>query len=196
MFVDAASAARFTAEVRSNRINAALLDRLPALCLPDCWLVAGCLFQTVWNLKMGWPAEQGISDYDVFYCDTADLSYEAEDQVIKRVAAAFADLDAVIEVKNQARVHLWYRQRFGHDLPRLTTSRDGIDRFLVAGTCVGVRCAAGQSPRCYTTYGFDDLYAGVLRPNPLNVPVSRFAEKAASYKARWPWLRVVSEVKA
>jgi uncharacterized protein len=190
MFLDAAPADRFIAEVRSNRINASLLDRLPTLGLPDCWLVAGCLFQTVWNLKARRPTEEGIRDYDVFYCDAADLSYEAEDQVIKRVAAAFADLDAVIEVKNQARVHLWYRQRFGHDMPRLTTSRDGVDRFLVAGTCVGVDCTAGEPQQLYTTYGLDDLYAGVLRPNPLNVPGNRFAEKAASYQARWPWLRL------
>ena len=32
-----------------NACNTAILERLPALGLPDAWLVAGCLFQTVWN---------------------------------------------------------------------------------------------------------------------------------------------------
>jgi uncharacterized protein len=181
---------RFIAEVRANPINAALLDRLPALGLPDCWLVAGCLFQTIWNLQSGRPPEEGIRDYDVFYFDPADLSYEAEDLAIKRAAAAFADLAATIEFKNQARVHLWYRQRFGHAYPQLVSSRDGIDRFLVAGTCVGVRCTAGEPSVVYASYGLDELYAGVLRPNPLNAPGSRFAEKAASYQIRWPWLTI------
>jgi uncharacterized protein len=187
-------ASRFIAKIRANPVNAALLDRLPALGLPDCWLVAGCLFQTAWNLKSGRPPEEGIRDYDVFYFDDADLSYEVEDMAIKKLAAAFADLDAVIELKNQARVHLWYRRRFGQDTPILTSSRDGIDRFLVAGTCVGACCTRSEPRVVHATYGLDDLYAGIVRPNPLNTPCNRYAEKAASYLARWPWLRIEPQV--
>lgn len=190
MFIDGERAAHVLREVRQNSINTALIDRLPALGLPDCWLVAGCLFETIWNLKSGNPPTEHIRDYDVFYFGPDDLSYEAEDREIKRLSAVFADLDATIELKNQARVHIWYRQRFGHDYPALTSSMDGIDRFLVACTCVGIRCTTGQPPAVYASYGLDDMYAGILRPNPLNHPHSRFSEKAESYRARWPWLRV------
>ena len=190
MLLDDSASAAFLAQVRVNPVNAVLLDRLPALGLSDCWLVAGCLFQTVWNVQTARPPTEHIDDYDVFYFDGTDLSYEAEDRVIKQVAAACADLDARIEVKNQARVHLWYRQRFGYDYPRLTSSSNGIDRFLVACTCVGIRCTAGGRPDVYATYGLDDLRAGRLQPNPVNLPGNRFAEKAASYQVRWPWLRV------
>jgi uncharacterized protein len=187
-----AAATRFRAIVRQNRINAALLDRLPALDLPDCWLVAGCLFQTVWNIQTGRPPQENISDYDVFYFDRSDLSYEAEDRVIKRVASVCAGLDAVIEVKNQARVHLWYEQRFGQEYPALASSSSGIDRFLVEGTCVGVSCALSQPPAVYARFGLDDLYAGILAPNPRDLPPPRFNEKAASYRARWPWLTLAT----
>lgn len=180
----------FLAQVRANPINAALLDRLPALSLPDCWLVAGCLFQTIWNVQTGRPPAENINDYDIFYFDGTDLSYETEDRVIQRVALAFADIDATIEVKNQARVHLWYRQRFRHDYPRLTSSTDGIDRFLVECTCVAVRCTSGQSREVYATYGLAEMYAGLLRPNALNRNDDLFAQKTASYQARWPWLPV------
>jgi uncharacterized protein len=183
-----AVAARFIGEVRQNPINAALLDRLPMLALPDCWLVAGCLFQSVWNVQSGRPAHENINDYDVFYFDGTDLSYEAEDAVIKRVATAFSDLEAKIEVKNQARVHLWYPQRFHEAYPQLTSTLDGIDRFLVCATCVGIRCQAGLPSIVYGTYGLEALYTGMLRPNPLNGPRNRFPEKAASYRSRWPWL--------
>jgi hypothetical protein len=176
--------------VRENPINAALLDRLPMLGLNDCWLVAGCLFQTIWNLRAGRPPAEQINDYDVFYFDPTDLSYAAEDVEIRRVAAAFADLEATIELRNQARVHLWYPRRFGHAYPQLHGSTDGIDRFLVECTCVGIECAAGRSPRVYASHGLDDLHAGVLRPNRRNHPQSRFAEKASSYATRWPWLRI------
>jgi hypothetical protein len=131
MILDPIPAADCIARVRTNPVNAALLDRLPVLGLPDCWLVAGCLFQTIWNVQSGHPAAAQISDYDVFYCDPTDLSYEAEDGAIQRLKSAFADLEAVVELKNQARVHLWYQQRFGHAYPALQSSTDGIDRFLV-----------------------------------------------------------------
>ena len=49
----AALTRRFVNEALQNPHNAALLERLPFLGLPDAWLVAGCLFQTVWNLRSG-----------------------------------------------------------------------------------------------------------------------------------------------
>ena len=64
-------------------------------------------FQNVWN-TVEWRAPgNGIKDYDLFYFDDADLSWDAEDRVIQRAASLFADLDATVEVRNQARVHLW-----------------------------------------------------------------------------------------
>ena len=190
MPIDAENPATFLANVRENPINAALLDRLPELGLNDCWLVAGCLFQTVWNLKSGKPPSANIRDYDVFYFDSANLSYEAEDRAIKRIAQAFAGFDAAIELKNQARVHLWYEQRFGHAYPPLHGSTAGIDRFLVACTCVGIRCTANEPQDVYTTFGLQDLYAGILRPNPVSPKPDLIEKKVASYMERWPWLSV------
>ena len=164
MLIEKVSAAAFLADIRKNPVNAALLDRLPGLGLSDCWLVAGCLFQTVWNLKCGQPPSASIRDYDVFYFNGTDLSYEAEDREIGRLARAFADLDACIELKNQARVHLWYERRFGHAYPPLQSATDGIGRFLVACTCAGIRCTASEAQDVYAPFGLEDLYAGILRP--------------------------------
>ena len=133
----------FESVVCANKVNAELLKRLPQLGLPHCWLVAGCLFETIWNLLAGRPAEEHIRDYDVFYYDASDLSYEAEDAHIKRLDAVCGDLGVKLELRNQARVHLWYKARFGHDYPRLACSIDGIDRSLVASTCVGICCSQG-----------------------------------------------------
>ncbi len=183
-------ATTFIATISQNPINAALIERLPALGLPDCWLVAGCLFQTVWNVRAGRPPAENIRDYDVFYFDGTNISYEAEDRAIRRLADATRDLGAEIELRNQARVHLWFAQRFGHEIAPLRSSVDGIARFLVECTCVGIRCTAGEAPTGYATYGLADLHAGILKPNPLNPNGNRFAEKAASYRSRWPWLRI------
>ncbi|RAJ63650.1 hypothetical protein K376_00745 [Streptomyces sp. PsTaAH-130] len=55
----------------------------------------------------------GIKGYDVFYFDDRDLSGEVEDAVIKAADDVFAGLPAEVEVRNEARVHLWYERKFG-----------------------------------------------------------------------------------
>jgi hypothetical protein len=81
---------RFVSQALQNPHNAALLGRLPFLGLPDAWLVAGCLFQTVWNLRSGLPPTANIKDYDAFYFDALDLSESAEQAVQARASALFA----------------------------------------------------------------------------------------------------------
>lgn len=179
----------FRDAVLENPANAALLARLPDLGLPQCHLTAGCLFQAVWNGRSGRVPDWGVSDYDVFYFDDADLSWDAEDGVIRRVREATADLPIRVDVKNQARVHLWYRERFGGDYPRLTSTRDGIERYLVACTCVGIDVATGA---IHAPDAFGDMAAGVLRMNPRNARPDLFTEKARSYQQRWSWLRIVA----
>lgn len=177
----------FLESVCANPVNAELLRRLPALALPQGHLTAGCLFQALWNRRSGRAPGWGVKDYDLFYHDADDLSWAAEDAVIRRVQAAVADLGVNVEVRNQARVHLWYERRFGIPYPALRDCREGIDRYLVACTCVGLDLA---SQRLYAPDGLDDLVAGRLRLNPRWPQPALFAAKAASYQARWPWLTV------
>lgn len=170
----------------TNPINAEITRRLPELGLSQCMLTAGCLFQAVWNHQANLPAAWGLKDYDVFYFDD-DLSWEAENQIIHRVQHLFKDLEANIEVRNQARVHLWYSQRFGRSYPQLQSARDGIDRYLIAGTCIGLEVETGE---VYAPNGLDDVGQGLLRINPKNPQPDLFEQKAKSYQVRWPWLRI------
>ncbi|MCP4382492.1 MAG: nucleotidyltransferase family protein [Hyphomicrobiales bacterium] len=145
---------------------ATLIERLPRLALPDCWLTASALTQTVWNVLDGRKPETGIRDYDVFYYDP-DRSWEAEDRVITRAASVFGDVAATIEVRNQARVHLWFDARNGtHGYPKLATSREAIDVFLETPTMFGVRATGNGAFDAYAPRGYDDLFGFVFRPNP------------------------------
>jgi len=175
-----------------NPNNRKILERLPALGAPHACLVAGSVYQALWNAIGDRPAAEGVKDYDLFYFDAADLSYEAEDRVVRRASALFADLDVLVDVKNQARVHLWYPQRFGGDYPQLPSVEDGIARFLVRATCIGLMPQAQGTLRLIAPYGVEELRAGVLAPNAVWCPdLARFRAKAESYIARWPWLRIV-----
>ncbi|TLG90668.1 nucleotidyltransferase family protein [Pseudomonas edaphica] len=172
----------------ANPINAEITARLPDLGVEQCMLTAGCLFQAVWNHQSNLPAAHNVKDYDVFYFDT-DLSYEAEDKVIRAAERLFEDLGVNVEVKNQARVHLWYSERFGRPYPQLHSAKQGVDRYLVAGTCIGLEIDTGE---VYAPYGLADVEQGVLRINPLHREPELFAAKARSYQARWPWLTIVA----
>jgi hypothetical protein len=176
----------------ANPINRAILTRLPMLGVGDVWLVAGAVYQSYWNVLGGRPATAGIKDYDIFYCDDGDLSFAAEDAVVKRAALIFADLDAIIDVKNQARVHLWYRDRFGADWPPVASTREAIGRFQVRCTCVGLQPRADGTLELLAPYGLDELERGVLAANAACPARNGFREKAESYRARWPWL-VIAE---
>jgi hypothetical protein len=181
---------QFIRDALQNRHNQAILERLPSLGLPDAWLVAGCLFQTIWNVRSGHPPEAQIKDYDLFYFDPADLSEAAEARTNERVSACFAGQGIVVEAKNQARVHTWYQEYFGFPYPALRSSMDGIDRFLVSCTCVGLQARA-QGLELYAPNGLASLYEGKLSPNPLCPHVPLFDKKAKAYQERWRWLEIL-----
>jgi uncharacterized protein len=175
----------------ANPINRKILERLPMLGAPNACLVAGAIYQAWWNALSDRPVAAGVKDYDLFYFDD-DLSYDAEDRVIQSAHALFADLDVLIDVKNQARVHLWYPQRFGGDYPQLKKVEDGIARFLVRSTCIGLMPQGDGTLRLIAPYGMEETRRGELRPNALWCPdIERFRSKAASYVARWPWLKTI-----
>src|SRR5690348_1013725 len=68
-----------------------VLETVRSLDLPDWLLFSGAVYQRVLNQLTDRPADYGVRDYDVGYFDRSDISYAAEDVVIRRVAAAFAE---------------------------------------------------------------------------------------------------------
>ena len=180
----------FLAATLRNPINAAIADELSRLALPDAWIVSGCLVQTVWNVRTSRAVDYGIRDYDIFYFDP-DTSWQAEDTVIRRVQDRLAHLGAGIEVRNQARVHLWYHEKHGLPYPALQCSTQGIDRFLTTTTQVGIR-RNQNGHEVYAPNGFDDIAAMIVRPNPgANFSAENYTAKAARWKMLWPEITVL-----
>ena len=159
--------------------------------LPDWLIVSGAIYQRVLNHLTGRDPDYGIKDYDFAYFDASDTSYEAEDVVIRRVAAAFEPpLRELVEVRNQARVHLWFEGKFGEPYESLTSSAEALSRFTSGSFAVGVRLMADGSLHIEAPFGLDDLFALTLRPNP-NRKTNGFPRTAAAAQARWPEIRIV-----
>lgn len=173
-----------------NPVNEAIADELFALALPDAWIVSGCLVQTAWNGQTGRAADYGINDYDVFYFDE-DISWQAEDAVIRQVQGRLTTAGVRIEVRNQARVHLWYPQKHGLPYPALKSSTEGIDRFLTKNTQVGIR-RTRDGYDVYAPHGFGDIADMIVRPNPgANFSAANYEAKAIRWKALWPEIWVM-----
>jgi len=180
----------FVAAALSNPVNEAIADELFHLALPDAWLVSGCLVQTVWNVLTGRASNYGISDYDIFYFDP-DTSWEAENLVIQTLERRLARLDAKIEARNQARVHLWYPEKHGLPYPALTCAADGIHRFLTRNTQVGLR-RHHTGHDVYAPNGFSDIAGMIVMPNRgPNFSAAGYAAKAMRWKQLWPELTII-----
>ena len=50
--------------LKQNKWPDEILGRFEEIALPGSWLVAGCIAQTIWNLRCGQPAEFGIKDVE------------------------------------------------------------------------------------------------------------------------------------
>ena len=186
----------FLTAVLRNPVNKIISDELFRIALPDAWVVSGCLVQTAWNVLTKRAVDHGIDDYDIFYFDS-DTSWQAEDAVIRELQDRFArqhrfaNLGAKVEVRNQARVHLWYPEKYGLPYPALESSSDGIDRFLTKNTQVGIRRTQGGYD-VYAPNGFDDIAGMIVRPNPgPNFSAANYAAKARRWKRLWPELTVL-----
>jgi hypothetical protein len=154
----------FLAAALRNPVNEAIADALFRQALPDAWIVAGCLVQTAWNVLTARPVDYGIDDYDIFYFDP-DTSWQVEDAVIGKLKDSLAARRVKIEVRNQARVHLWYPRKHGLPYPALQSSSQGIDRFLTRNTQFGIRRRKGGYD-VYAPNGFGDVVGMIARPKP------------------------------
>ncbi len=183
-------AAQFKETLRRNLTLTEVLARAASMNLPGWYLVAGCLYQTVWNVVTGQPPEAGILDYDLVYFDSSDLSWGAEDAVIQTGHQVFADLPAPVEIRNQARVHLWYEQKFGQPCRPHESTEAAIDTYEATTACLGVRLQPEDEWRIYAPHGLADVFNLVVRPNPVLAPRHVYDTKTTRWRRQWPNLTI------
>ena len=178
---------RLEAIVRASPTLMTVLTIARDLDLPQWRVVSGAVYQTVWNALTGREPDYGIKDYDLFYFDSSDVSYEGEDVHIRSAAAAFPGaLSSLVEVRNQARVHLWFEGHFGEPYAPLVSADEALGRFVAPAFAVGVRLEADGRLDVAAPFGLDDLFAMRLRPNPNRPQARGWIKTTRSAQDRWP----------
>jgi hypothetical protein len=181
---------RLTAILRATPLLMHVLKTARDLALWDWLVFSGAVYQPVLNHLTGRALDYGIRDYDLAYFHASDLSYEAEDRVIRRVRAAFDEpLRSMVEVRNQARVHLWFEAKFGEAYSPLSCTAEALERFTSATFAVGARLEPDDRLDIEAPFGLSDLFTLRLRPNPRR-KTAGFARACENVLRRWPELTV------
>lgn len=186
--------ARLEVMVRADPDLMHVLTVARSLGLPDWRIFSGAVYQTVWNALGDRPVGYGRKDYDLGYFDR-DTSWNAEDAVIRRVAAAFEEpFKSQVEVRNQARVHLWFKDRFGEDYAPLSRTDEALARFVAPAFAIGIRLEPDDSLSVAAPFGLADVFDRVIRPNPDRPRARGWDRAVASALARWPEVQIVDAV--
>ena len=184
-----ADTARLERDLGRNELVGECLQRLASLDLPNWYLGGGCIAQTVWNVAHSYPAATGIDDFDIAYFD-ADRSARAENEVVACVCDLLSDLPVRPDVKNQARVHLWYASRFGYEIRPYSSCEDALATWPTTAAAIGIRRVDGallvEAP-----FGIDDLFDLVVRPNRAQITPEIYAAKVQRWGRVWPLLQIL-----
>ena len=163
-------------------------------CDPPDWLVGGGVIRNlVWNRAHGYTDATYVKDVDVVYFDAENLSPERERAFEQRLLAHCPDV--LWDAKNQAAVHLWYEERFGHAVPPLRSSEEGVGANPETATSVGVRLLADDILYFAAPLGLDDLFELVLRRNSRRVTPEIFHKRLVDkgIREKWPKVRIVDD---
>ncbi len=177
--------------LEQNPFITEILVRADRLDAPNWYLAAGCISQTVWNDSHEFPSTANIKDYDLVYFDESDLSYERENFMIEKSLEIFSGIPVEIEVRNEARVHLWYKDHFGYTIEPYRSVENAIASFPCTATSIGAKYDEKGEFLVYSPFGFEDLFSLIIRPNKRQVTEEIYMEKVNRWKKLWPRLKVI-----
>ena len=156
----------------------------------DYYVGAGSVNQTIFNYLSNKEIDYGIKDFDIVYFDN-DLSYEAEDKIIKDLEKLLGDKKIEFDIKNEARVHLWYNKKYNSNRDAYTSVEDAITKWGATVTCIGIRLE-NDKLITFCPYGLNDIFSMTIRPIKTYFTKEQYEERAARWKNKWDNLTIIS----
>lgn len=177
--------------VRQHPVLKAIMERWDFISLPDCWLSGSAIAQAVWNHTFNLDPEHGLADVDLVYFDAADLSEAHELGEARRVTRHLSDVPMHLDVKNQARVHVWYALRFGYPIPPYRSVTQAISTFPTTSAAIGIRPGSVEALEIFAPFGLSDLLKPIVRPNQKQITKEIYEAKRKRWRTNWPKLQFV-----
>ena len=180
---------QLTKILKLNETIYSVIEKAPIIGLRDYYIGAGCITQTVWNYQTGLELTHGISDIDLVYYDNSDLSFMAESEIIKRINAMIP-CKIKLDIKNQARVHLWYKEHFGYEIKPYNSIECAINSWPTTATSIGVRLENAKL-KVYAPYGLNDLFGMVVKANKAQITEDIYVQKVNEWRKKWSSLTII-----
>ncbi len=157
--------------------------------LPDWFIGAGFVRDTVWNIQSGLPVDYQFKDLDLGYFDGVSQSEQADEELSQRLSERF---DVNWEIVNQA-----YAHTYNEGVAPYTSAVDGLSHWVETATCVAATLDQDGKVLILAPWGLDDLFSMKLRISPCHAGNAYyeklFRERVAAKKwlERWPLLKFV-----
>ncbi len=177
--------------LRQSPMIVGILENALLLELPNWYLGAGCIAQTVWNHRHGFDLTYNILDCDLVYYDSSDISAETENSYLRSGKELFKGLPVPVEIVNEARVHLWYQKHFGYSITQYKSVEEAIDTWPTTATSIGIRYEGKGNFNIYAPFGTEDLLNMIVRANKKLITREIYHKKVERWSKAWPGLTIV-----
>ena len=184
-------AARLVALARATPWFMQALMHARALRLRDWCIGAGAVRNLVWDALHERTTPSPLADLDLAHFDPGQLGPEGDAALQARLRAVAPDTPW--EVTNQAGVHLWFEQHFGHAVAPLRSLDEAVASWPETATAVGLLLDDEDCLHVIAPHGLADLFAMVVRHNPVRASVETYRRRIASKRCaqRWPRVTVI-----
>lgn len=181
----------FVSILKQNKDLMTILDYIYELNLPNFYIAAGSVFQTIWNYYDNKPLNFGIKDIDIIYYDSNNLSKEVEKELEGKIIEHFKELNYKFDVHNEARMHLWKKEKENKNINQYKNSEDAIDQWIATVHSIGIT-KKNDNIKVYAPYGLSDIFSRTIRPiKHKDNSKELYDKKVASWQKRFEKLNII-----
>lgn len=184
---------KFMSILEENKDLMIILDYLAKLNLPNFYIAAGSIFQTIWNYYDNRPLNYGIKDIDIIYYDKDNLTKEVEQKLENQIIDFLKqqNLNYEVDIHNEARMHLWKKENENKDIDQYQNSEDAIAKWIATVHAIGITKENGQI-KVYAPYGLSDIFSRTIRPiKHKGNSQELYNKKVASWQSRFSNLNII-----
>lgn len=151
--------------LKKNKELMDILDFVYKLKLPNFYIAAGSIFQTIWNYYDKKPLNYGIKDIDIIYYNNDDLTIDTDLKYYNMIKdyCNKKGYNYEIDVSNEARMHIWKKEKFNIDVKQYINSEDAINKWIATVHAIGIT-KDNNKLKIYAPYGLSDIYSRTIRP--------------------------------
>lgn len=179
--------------LKENKKLMDVLDYIETLNLPNFYIAAGSVFQTIWNFYDKKDLNYNIKDIDVIYYNDKDLSIDTDIKYYSLINDFCKNkgYKYEIDVSNEARMHLWKKEKFNIDVEPYKCSEDAIDKWIATVHAIGITKRHDEL-KIYAPYGLSDIFSKTIRPIKHKYNTKEiYDKKAMSWNERFDNLNIV-----